>query len=224
MSSISKADVENIVGTRITNLSLYQQALTHKSNSAECNYETLEFMGDSVLGFVVTKYLYDNYRSKQEGYLTKLRTKLVRGTTLAQVAKGFQLGKWVVMDEKGMRNRWNWNDKIMEDCLEALVGALYLDLGMVHAKRFVLDIVQNKVDWDQMMYDDNFKDQLMRECQAHLKCLPEYVHLDQERDFTAQVRIQGNLYEVGWGQTKKAAEQQAAQRTLKKWKKALFTS
>ena len=221
-SSISQSDVENIVGTRIMNLSLYKQALTHKSANAQCNYETLEFMGDSVLGFVVTKYLFDTYSEKQEGFLTKVRTKLVRGSTLAKVAQHFQLGKWIVMDEKGMRNGWNNNEKILEDCLEAFVGAMYLDLGMVHAKRFVLDIVKNKVDWKQIMHDDNYKDQLMRECQAHLKCLPEYVHLQDKREFTAKVRIQGKLYCEGWGTTKKAAEQAAAKETLRRWSKRLF--
>lgn len=216
MSSITQSVVEDIVGTGIRNLSLYQQALTHKSHSPEGNYETLEFMGDSVLGFVVTKYLYDKYREKQEGFLTKVRTKLVRGTTLAKVARGWDLGKWVVMDEKGMRNGWNHNDKILEDVLEALVGALYLDLGMVHAKRFVLDFIQNRVDWKDVMFDDNWKDQLMRFCQANYKCLPTYVHPDSEDAgaFVAMVEIQGRRYKSGKGSTKKAAEQVAARKTL----------
>ena len=215
MSSVPQNVVEDIVGTGVHNLSLYQQALTHKSYSADCNYETLEFMGDSVLGFVVTKFIYDKYKDEQEGFLTKIRTKLVRGSTLAQVARQWNLGAWVVMDEKGMRNKWNFNDKILEDVLEALVGALYLDLGMVRAKRFVLDIVENRVDWDQIMFDDNWKDQLMRYCQANLKCLPTYVHTPTpDGPFRVHVDIMGKKYRQGTGTTKKAAEQEAARKTL----------
>jgi len=86
MSKVNRSSIEKLVGTKINDLSLYQKAFTHKSalkqyDEFEHSYETLEFIGDSVLGFVVTKWLFDRYESQQEGFLTKARTKLVRGET-----------------------------------------------------------------------------------------------------------------------------------------------
>ena len=88
---VDKTRIEELVGTKIKNLDLYQRAFTHKSALKEYeqfteSFETLEFIGDSVLGFVITKFLFDRYESKQEGFLTKARTKLVRGETLAKIA------------------------------------------------------------------------------------------------------------------------------------------
>src|SRR6056300_298900 len=121
---IEKAQIEEVVGTKIKNLGLYQKAFTHKSALKEYenlteSFETLEFIGDSVLGFVITKFLFDRYENKQEGFLTKARTKLVRGETLANIATKLELYKWVQMDEKGMRNEWFKNPKILADVFDS---------------------------------------------------------------------------------------------------------
>ena len=107
---VTKPQIEQLVGTKIKNLDLYQKAFTHKSALKEYaqlneSFETLEFIGDSVLGFVITKFLFDQYESKQEGFLTKARTKLVRGETLANIAKILGLEKMVVMEEKRCGHR-----------------------------------------------------------------------------------------------------------------------
>src|SRR5210317_2356854 len=146
--SIDRASAENLVGTKISNIDLYQKAFTHKSalkedDTLNGSFETLEFIGDSVLGFVITKFLFDKHENRQEGFLTKARTKLVRSETLAAIARKLGLHEWVLMDEKGMRNGWNNNSKILEDVFEALVGAIYLDLGLAHAKQFILRIYEN---------------------------------------------------------------------------------
>lgn len=117
--NIQQSKLEDLVGTKINNLTLYQKAFTHKSAIKEYeelndSFETLEFMGDSVLGFVITKFLFDKFEAKQEGFLTKARTKLVRSETLAALARKLGLHEWVLMDEKGMRNGWNNNPKILE--------------------------------------------------------------------------------------------------------------
>ena len=140
--TLSRDKLNSLVGTKINNIELYQRAFTHKSalkrySGLTGSYETLEFMGDSVLGFIITKHLFDQYEKHQEGFLTKARTKMVRGKTLCEISKILGLEKLILMDEKGERNGWNTNEHIMEDVFEALVGAIYLDLGMVHAKQFV---------------------------------------------------------------------------------------
>ena len=106
---VSKEQIETLIATKIKDLSLYQRAFTHKSALKEYeqfteSFETLEFMGDSVLGFIITKFLFDRHEEKQEGFLTKARTKLVRSETLADIALKLGLNDIVIMDEKGMRN------------------------------------------------------------------------------------------------------------------------
>ena len=131
--NIYKTDIEALIGTKINTIDYYQTAFTHKSALKKYkineSFETLEFMGDSVLGFVITKFLFDQYKDRQEGFLTKARTKLVRGETLAEIARKLNLDKWILMDDKGMRNGWNKNTKVLEDVFEALLGAIYMDIG-----------------------------------------------------------------------------------------------
>ena len=215
---IDKAQVEQVVGTKVKNLSLYQKAFTHKSALKEHehlteSFETLEFIGDSVLGFVITKYLFDRYENKQEGFLTKARTKLVRGETLAHIANHLELSQWVVMDEKGMRNNWNTNTKILEDVFEALVGAIYMDIGLIHAKEFILRLYQDPkvIDMGTIMIDDNFKDHLMRHCQVNNWELPDYrVVGHHEGIFYIDIYVQGVFFARGAARSKKQAEQNAA--------------
>ena len=210
--------VNSLVGTKIKNLALYQRAFTHKSALKRyCgltgSYETLEFMGDSVLGFIITKYLFDLYEEKQEGFLTKARTKMVRGKTLCEISKNLGLHQLILMDEKGERNGWVTNDNIMEDVFEALVGAIYLDLGMVHAKNFVLGVFSK---FETSLEDDNYKDQLMRWCQVLKVPLPEYNVLNHSNGiFSIQVVVDGLDCGCGFATTKKEAEQNAAQIVLK---------
>lgn len=210
--------LDALVGTKIKDQKLYTRAFTHKSalkryEGLESSYETLEFMGDSVLGFVVTRFLFDKYEKEQEGFLTKVRTKMVRGTTLAVLAKTLGFDKWILMDEKGERNGWNTNPKILEDVFEAFIGAVYLDLGMVHAKRFILETFE-KVETD--LVDDNYKDQLMRWCQAEKLPLPEYrVDGHTNGTFMVTVLVNGTESGCGYASTKRQAEQNAAQVLLK---------
>jgi len=218
---LDRIELEKLVGTKVNNLAIYQKAFTHKSALKRYllteSFETLEFMGDSVLGFLVTKFLFDKYEERQEGFLTKARTKLVRGNMLASIAKQLGLDKWILMDEKGIRNGWNQNEKVLEDAFEALIGAIYLDLGLLHTKKFVLGIFSdpNLVNMDCIMIDDNYKDRLMRYCQANKLGLPDYpivTHLNGV--FTISVTINGANLGQGSAKTKKQAEQLAAYEAL----------
>ena len=215
---LSRDVVNALAGTKIKDITLYRRAFTHKSalkrySGLTGSYETLEFMGDSVLGFIITKHLFDLHEKEQEGFLTKARTKMVRGKTLCEISKVLGLEKLILMDEKGERNGWNMNENIMEDVFEAFVGAIYLDLGMVHAKRFVLDSF-TKVQTS--LVDDNWKDQLMRWCQALKYALPEY-RMDGQTNgqFFITVVVDGMDCGSGFATTKKQAEQNAAEIVLK---------
>ena len=215
---VTREIIEGLVGTKINTLETYVHAFTHKSALKQFptltkSYENLEFMGDSVLGFVITKYLYDNYNScEEEGFLTKARTKFVRGSTLSTISERLGLYKWIIMDEKGIKKGWNRNPKIMEDVLEALIGAVYIDLGLLHTKQFIFKLLEAfPVD----MSDDNYKDALMRLCQNKKVQLPVYT-VDEQCSgvFTVSVYIQEIKYGSGQGTTKRQAEQMAALKTL----------
>jgi len=218
MEKLTKLRIETLVGTKIKDLNLYIRALTHKSalkkyEHLKDDYETLEFMGDSVLGFVITKWLFDKYQGENEGFLTRARTKIVRSETLAGFAKQLGLGELILMDDKGIRNGWNYNPKIMEDCFEALIGALYLDLGMIHVKNFILNIIESA---NVSLVDDNYKDQVMRYCQAMKHPVPEYlVHTIDQGYFVIHLKLNGVVCGQGMASNKKQAEQHAALMALK---------
>lgn len=218
---MDRAKIEKLVGTKVKNLSLYTRAFTHKSAlkkyKLESDNETLEFMGDSVLGFVITRYLFDKFEDQKEGFMTRARTQLVRSQTLAGFAKMLNLGDLIMMDDKGIRNNWNNNTKVLEDCFEALVGAIYLDLGMVHAKSFILDVIQTS--GFKFEEDNNYKDQIMRYCQAHKLQSPDYgVDGNHNGTFCITLRVDGHVWGCGYASTKKQAEQNAAQIAIKTMK------
>ena len=223
MQTITKHEIDILVGTKVGDINLYRRAFTHKSAlkqyDLDSSNETIEFMGDSVLGFVITKFLFDKFEKNQEGFLTRARTKLVRGKTLCDIALKLNLYKWILMDDKGMRNGWTKNPNILEDVFEALVGAIYLDLGMVYAKNFILRIFNDPeiVDLNYIIRkDDNYKDILMRWCQAQKKDLPEYVvDASDNTRFRVLVYVDKTRQGFGVGTTKKEAEQKAAFFALK---------
>ena len=219
---LDRKQIDDLVGTKVKDISLYLRAFTHKSALKKYtlteSFETLEFMGDSVLGFVITKMLFDQYEERQEGFLTKVRTKMVRGNTLAGIALKLGLDKWILMDDKGIRNGWNTNEKILEDAFEALIGAIYLDLGLIHAKKFILQIYSNKsmVDMEHLMVDDNYKDRLMRYCQQIKIDLPQYpIDFHNNGIFGVSVIVDGHTVASGSAKNKKQAEQNAAQEAIR---------
>lgn len=219
----SREDIESLLGMRVRNIALYQQALLHKSAvkiyNASQSYERLEFIGDSVLNLIVAKDLFDKYPDSDEGFMTKLRTRIVSGTCLSRIAHKMGIQNHIRMNEKAMRQRWNENKRILEDTLEALIGAIYLDLGMYHAKTFVLRQLETHVDEDDVMIDTNYKDMLMRYTQTKGIPLPSYQLYEEDgpnhnKIFVMNVYIDGNLLGEGRANNKKQSEQNAAKQAL----------
>lgn len=217
---ISKSSIEQLVNTNIHNEKIYQQAFMHKSASQETleSNERLEFIGDSVLGLVVTSYLYEKYPNENEGFLTRIRTKLVSGKALSKIAENLHFYEYITMNEKGMKNEWFKNPRILEDSLEAFIGSIYLDVGITAAKDFVYTNIITKLDNESLLEDNNYKDILMRYVQGRKLNLPEYrlneTVNDNNRLFTVQVFLQGKLVSEGTHKIKKQAEQISAKRTL----------
>jgi len=210
--------VENITGFPVRDLRLYTEAFMHKSAVKLFNikgtFERLEFMGDSVVALMTTKYIFEKYPHAQEGFLTRLRTKLVSGKMLSEHAKLIGLDKYVLMDSKALEKNWNENQRILEDVFEALIGAIYLDLGLESCKQFYLPFIHH-LDFDELMVENNYKDVLMRYCQSSAYDLPTYELLDDtNRVFHIRVLVNGQAYGEGVSGTKKDAEQIAARRSI----------
>ena len=216
---VTKEALEAVLGFRVLSWpGSYVTAFTHKTavgypGAASQSFEKLEFLGDAVLGFIVGRYLYDTYPTANEGFLTQMRTKLVSGKALADIALRMGLAHLVMMSPKAMRSSFNTNPRILEDVLESLIGAVFLDAGMVAARSFVLDIIRRHVDHDSLHKNLNFKDSLMQYCQARAQPLPVYDSSPLESGFHVVASACG-AQAHGTGKTKRAAEQLAARGVL----------
>ena len=186
--------------------------------------ERLEFLGDAVFNLIVGGFLFERYPDKDEGFLTRLRTKIVRDTHCVKFSNLIGLGPYILAGNIVKKdNNGNYNDKLLEDCFEAFLGAIYLDLGFRFSNDFVVKLIEKSVDLNSLLKDDNYKDILMRYTQTKGISLPEYVVVAQEgpphkRTFTVEINIEidGKKHKMGrgCGSTKKEAEQAAALKTL----------
>lgn len=217
------AQFEQIINYTFKNKGLIRQALTHSSYANEkrmnklYNNERPEFLGDAVLELVSSEFLYENYPDMHEGELTKLRASIVCEPTLALCAKELSLGDFILLgkgeDGTGGRER----DSILSDALEAVIGAIYLDGGFTSAKEFVQKYIMLDIDKKKLFYDS--KTILQETVQSMEKGELSYELLKEEgpdhnKKFTVAACIGGKQFSVGIGRTKKAAEQEAAYKTL----------
>ena len=212
-------NISHLVGS-INNEELYRQAFIHKSavdesNNIESN-ERLEFIGDSVLNLVIAQYLYEKYPQEHEGFLTRIRTKMVSGKALSSIAKKLKFDDFIVMNEKGMKNEWNKNPRLLEDALEAIIGAIFLDTDIEKCKEFINKHIIESFEEEYLLEDNNYKDILMRYVQGRKLPLPEYKLAEEtpQKIFRIQVYISGKIVSEGCHRVKKQAEQNAAKRTL----------
>jgi ribonuclease-3 len=219
-------EFQKIIKYEFNNEGLLRQALTHSSYANEkklkkfSDNERLEFLGDAVLEIVSSEYLYVNYPNVQEGKLTRLRASMVCEPTLALCTEDINLGEYLYLgngeDKTGGRKR----KSILSDALEAIIGAIYLDGGFASAKEFVYSFILNDIQQKQLFYDS--KTILQEVVQGEHKEL-QYVVVKEEgpdhaKTFTVEALLDGQKIETGTGHTKKAAEQDAAYKTLLKLK------
>lgn len=227
---------------RIRNISLYQRALVHDSiqkylpmvdKSKVQKYllqsnEQMEFLGDSTLGLISAHYLFQRFRNKGPGFLTRIRSKMVRSKILAELAKMINLGQHILMSKNTEEhNSGRTNTKILEDAFEALLCAIYLDQGgfegdgIVWVNTFYFKLFE-QLDFNEMILkDDNYKDIILRYTQANKFQLPVYEVIEttgemHDRQFKVQIKINGEVHGQGYGKSKKAAEQFAAKFAIEK--------
>lgn len=223
---MAREAVENLVGVPVSDLALFEQALKHRSvlrgtpKSHLYSNERLEFLGDAALGFVVAEHLYRHFPDRTEGFLTRLRSKLVNGDALARCAEAIDLGSLILMSDNMVQAGGRRNATILADAFEAVIGALYLDGGMDPTRRFIHRTMLDQVDLDELaMQRDNFKSLLLEHAQAEGWAQPEYRVVEEEgpshdRRFTVEVLLRGETYGSGHARSKKSAEQKAAREAL----------
>ncbi len=212
--------IERILFDRIRNVQLYEQALRHRSHlrgeSLIASNERLEFLGDAVLNLVVARYLYQRFPGEREGFLTALRAKLVNGRALAEIAERMNLGSLISMSDDMLHAGGRHNPSILANSLEAIIGALYLDLGVLATRRFVYRTMLENTDLEVLAAKaENHKSLLLEYVQARGWPQPTY-HVVRERGpshsptFTVEVQVDGTPLGRGQGTSKKSAEMLAA--------------
>jgi ribonuclease-3 len=229
---VTRAEIQELLGMKIKNVSYYQRSLVHKSiYKAVKKYqgslqeylnehnERMEFLGDSVLSLIVANYLYNKYPDRDEGFLTRIKTKLVNGVQLSKLARKIDLGKYILMSNHVQNIKGRDSQKILEDAFEAFLAAIFKDLGFDAVNSFIIGLIDT-LDFNEVLIEDNFKDSLLKYSQHNFKGVsPEYstINVDgppHNRIFTVAVTINGVMYESGTGKSKKQAEQMASERTI----------
>jgi ribonuclease-3 len=231
LSLATRRKLESRLGYQFQRPHLLLEALTHRSFHGGSRtteypaYERLEFLGDSVLGLVVAERLFLDYPDMPEGELTKSKSLLVNRKALAHAAKPIGLGDYILMSEDEEKAGGRRRQSILADCLEAIIGAVYEDGGMRSAREVVSRLIT--FDFDQTLKDlslRNYKGELLELLQSHAWETPRYVVAaesgpDHHKSFTVEVYINGRVLGSGVGDSKKSAEQRAAQQALTQWKR-----
>lgn len=148
--------------TNYVNMKLFEEAFAHESAQYEIDgkvvtYERLEYLGDAVFHLIITEYLYKRYEEEAEGFLTRLRIKIERGNSMVEITEKLKLGNFVQL------GRININEHILEDIFEAFIGAFYINFGVSWTRKFIVNILEKCKDLPSLiLYDDNYKDTLLR--------------------------------------------------------------
>ncbi len=209
------------LGWNGNNYLLYEQALTHSSYAHEkghrrANNERLEFLGDAVLELVISDYLYEQYPQLPEGKLTKLRADLVCEASLARLAYRINLGKFIRLGRGEIVGGGASRPSLLSDAVEALIGALYLDLGLEQCRIHVLGLFQPVlIELQEGVLRRDYKTLLQEFSQARFLKTPVYRIInesgpDHNKIFEAEVIIVDDVVGRGKGHSKKEAEQGAA--------------
>jgi ribonuclease-3 len=205
--------LEKLINIKFKNQKILKQCLTHKShNSLESN-EKLEFLGDRVLGLVISKKLYEKYPDDKEGSLDKKLASLVNKKKCLEIAKSINLEKFIFIGNS--KNKiTKIEDKIISDTCESLIGAIYLDKGIDVTQKFILNLWNKHIDLSEKTYVDP-KTKLQEYSLKKYKSLPVYKLLENSGPkhkpiFKIGVRLKNSKLAKGTGSSKKEAEQNAA--------------
>ena len=210
-------NIEKSLSIKIRNKSLLIEALTHKSANREFNNEKLEFLGDRVIGLILSKKLIDLYPNKDEGILDKRFAKLVNRKTCANIARNNGIKSAIIM-AKSNDKIVQRDEKILSDTCEALIGAIYIDRGFNYVKEFVLRLWKNEIKKSNVTLVDS-KTKLQEYSLKRYRKLPTYKLISSKGPkhdlvFKISVKLVDTKEFIGSGNSKKSAEQNAAEKLL----------
>ena len=181
----------------------------------------MEFLGDAILGSVVSSYLYERYydiHKQNEGFLTKLKIRIICGENLCKLSRNLKFQKHLILSKHIEENcNGRENDNILEDVFEAFIGAIFLDSGYEKAKEFIIRVIEKYVDFtDILLTDTNYKDQISRYFQKVYEdgTRPTYKHIKENDIFYCELYAKDKLIIKGQGVSKKKSEQDVSQKAL----------
>ena len=200
------------INIKFKSINYLKKAITHKSYDSLNNYEKLEFLGDRVLGLVISKKLIELYPDQKEGVLDKRLASLVNKNRCLEVAKNIGLEKFILIGNKS--NKSKIENKILSDCIEALIGAIYYDKGFEASEKFILNMWRSFISSSDVSIVDS-KTKLQEYSLKKFKSLPIYKLVSSsgpkhKPKFTISVKLKNTKFFEGSGNSKKKAEQSAA--------------
>ena len=220
-------EIEKSIGYIFKNKELLKKALTHTSyayeNKVDSN-EKLEFLGDSILEFVSSKYLYQKYPELKEGEMTKVRAAVVCEKSLYKIAKMHNFSDFLYLGKSEKRTGGNQRPAILADSVEAVIAAIYLDGGIEKADEFIVDNLKEEIEIaTKHVGDKDYKTVLQEKLQIHGDVKIEYIIIkesgpDHDKTFEAEVKYNGRILAKGKGKSKKEAQMQAAKKALENLK------
>ena len=215
--------LEESIDYKFKNIELLKTALTHKSYAYDNkvqSYEKLEFLGDSILEFVTSEYIYTNYQNLKEGEMTKVRAMVVCEESLSNVAKLHNFSDFLNLGKSEKLFNGHARTAILEDTMETVIAAIFLDGGIRAAKKFIINNLKKEIDYATKHVGwKDYKTVLQEKLQANGDIKIEYIIIkesgpDHNKIFEVELRCEGKFLARGKGRSKKAAEMQAAQRAL----------
>lgn len=220
------AVLQQTLGISFNNPSLLEQALVHSSyineNPASASNERLEFLGDAILGLIIAEKLYNDLPHATEGEMTRLRSALVRGKTLARVARAISLGDHLYLGKGEEVSGGRQKPANLAGALEAVIAAFFLDRGLSATEDFILRLFGKELQKTVSQgVEVNYKSQLQELLQSSKQQAPTYRVVeargpDHDRTFTVEVIVDGTVLGTGSGKSKKTAETEAARSALER--------
>ena len=216
-------ELEKNIGYTFKNKELLKQALRHTSYANERNLESnekLEFLGDSILEFLSSKYIYNKYTNLREGEMTKVRATVVCEKSLYKVAKLHNFSDFLYLGKSEQKTEGSKRPAILADSVEAVIAAIYLDGGLEEAEKFIIENLKDAIlDATKHVGDKDYKTVLQEKLQEHGDVKIEYKTIgesgpDHDKTFEADVEVNGKFLAKGKGKSKKEAQMQAAKKAL----------
>lgn len=218
-------ELEQKIKYEFKNKELLRKALTHTSYAYEQNIESnekLEFLGDSILQFISSEYLYLNFPKLKEGEMTKVRATVVCENSLYKIAKKLGFGKFLYLGKSELATGGNDRPAILADSVEAVIAAMFMDGGIESAKKFIIQNLAEEIELaSKNVGQKDYKTVLQEKLQIHGDVKIEYIIINEEgpdhdKTFESEVRCNNKKLATGIGKTKKQAEMKAAEKALEK--------